>query len=142
MTALRERIEAEFEQIERVLAELPERRPYSDLSILELAGVSTLLHNFYNGIENILKHGVQYRELGVPDGASWHRDLVNLAASENLISTSTAETLKPFLAFRHFFVHACAIDLHSKRLEPLSQKARDVFASFKIDIERIFLPNQ
>ena len=56
MTSLRERVEAEFENIERVLAELPEKRPYSELSILELAGVSTLLHNFYNGIENILKH--------------------------------------------------------------------------------------
>ena len=142
MTALRERVEAEFEQIERVLAELPERRPYSDLSILELAGVSTLLHNFYNGIENIHKHVVQHQQLDVPDGASWHRDLVNLAASENLISASTTENLKPFLAFRHFFVHAYAIDLHSVRLEPLSQKARDVFASFRIDIEKIYLPDQ
>ena len=131
MTSLRERVEAEFENIERALAELPEKRPFSELSILELAGVSTLLHNFYNGIENILKHVVQDKGLDIPDGASWHRDLVNLAARERLITDATAETFKPYLAFRHFFVHAYAIDLQAERLEPLSEKARSVFDSLK-----------
>ena len=131
MTSLRERAEAEFENIERVLAELPEKRPYSELSILELAGVSTLLHNFYNGIENILKYVVQDKGLDIPDSASWHRDLVNLAARERLVTDSTAEIFKPYLAFRHFFVHAYAIDLQAERLEPLSEKARSVFDSLK-----------
>ena len=35
MTSLRERVEAEIENIERTLAELPEARPISDLSTLE-----------------------------------------------------------------------------------------------------------
>ena len=48
MKPLRERIEAELKQIERVLAEFPQNRLYADLSVLELAGLSTLLHNFYN----------------------------------------------------------------------------------------------
>ena len=94
MTSLRERVEAEFENIERVLAELPEKQSYSELSILELAGVSTLLHNFYNGIENILKHLAQDKGLAIPDGASWHRDLVTLVAREYLVTDSTADLLK------------------------------------------------
>ena len=134
MKPLRERIEAELEQIERVLAEFPQNRLYADLSVLELAGLSTLLHNFYNGIEAILKHVVQDRGLTVPEGPAWHRDLVNLAVSNGLIAPSTAEALKPYLAFRHFFVHAYAMDLQAERLEPLSEEVQDVFDLFKKDM--------
>ena len=102
-----------------------------------MAGISTLLHNFYNGIEDILRRVVQHRELNVPDGDSWHRDLVNLAASENLISASTADALKPYLAFRHFFVHAYAVDLQANRLKPLCEEVRMVVDSFREDIEQL-----
>lgn len=137
MTSLRDQVEAEFENIERVLAEFPDGQPFSALSTLELAGVSTLLHNFYNGLENILKYIVQSRELDVPDGASWHRDLVNIAIAENLITGATAEALKPYLAFRHFFVHAYVMDLQVERLRPLNEQARGVYESFRNDIEEL-----
>ena len=135
MTSLRERVEAEFENIERVLAEFPEDRSYAELSMLELAGVAALLHNFYNGIENILKYVVHNLSINLPEGDSWHRDLVNLATSEKLIRESTATDLRPYLAFRHFFVHAYAFDLQPERLEPLSNKARETFSSFRKDID-------
>ncbi len=41
MRLLRKYVDAEFEQIERVLTEFPQNRLYTDLSTLELAGVST-----------------------------------------------------------------------------------------------------
>jgi hypothetical protein len=135
MTPLRARVDAEFEQIERVLETFPQDQPYPDLSTLELAGLSTLLHNFYNGIENVLKQVVQGQGLRLPDGPSWHRDLVNLAVANNVISPSTSEALKPYLAFRHFFVHAYAVDLEVERLEPLGKNVEGVFAGFRRDIE-------
>jgi hypothetical protein len=72
MSTLNEKIEAEIENINRVLKEIPPAKSLPSLSILELAGVATLLHNFYNGIENILKQILLSKNLIIPQGDSWH----------------------------------------------------------------------
>jgi len=66
MAKVHEQVEAELENIERTLAELPSFESLPNLSKLELAGLAALIHNFYNGIENILKQlitatGKKYR---------------------------------------------------------------------------------
>jgi hypothetical protein len=47
MADLRRRIDVELKNIDRILAELPASDRVHGLSTLELAGVATLLHNFY-----------------------------------------------------------------------------------------------
>jgi hypothetical protein len=138
MSSLKERIEAEFEQIERTLGALPVHRPCAELSPLELAGVAALLHNFYNGIENVLKQVIQDRGLDIPAGEFWHRDLLGLASSERFLSVPVATELRKYLAFRHFFVHAYALDLKPELMEPLLAKAREVFGDLRRDIEMLF----
>jgi uncharacterized protein YutE (UPF0331/DUF86 family) len=138
MVDYKEHIEAEFEAIEKALSSFP-HVSFSALSPLELAGVAALLHNFYNGIENVLKQVFQKRNLMIPEGPSWHKDLINEAISGKIISESLAHELKRFLAFRHFFSHAYALDLISDRIEPLARDASQIFANFKTEIERIIV---
>jgi uncharacterized protein YutE (UPF0331/DUF86 family) len=134
MGKYRERIEAEYEAIEKAIATLPDFSALEDLSELELAGAAALLHNMYNGIENVIKQLLLAHDLGMPSGESWHRDLLLKVASEDLVSELTAEELKRYLAFRHFFSHAYALDLDPDRLEPLIADARRMFDALKKDV--------
>jgi len=130
------RVEAEYEAIEKVLAVFP-NTSLSQLSELELAGVATLIHNFYNGIENILKQTFQAKSIEIPIGASWHQNLVLISVKEKIISKQLADKLKEYLAFRHFFSHAYAIDLQPQRIEPLIENILKIFEQFKNEINKI-----
>ncbi len=136
MAEVHERIEAEFENIERAVAELPDSDSLPNLSSLELAGVAALIHNFYNGIENILKQIVISCRKELPHNSSWHRDLVNIATSNGIISESTAKELRRYLAFRHFFSHGYSFDLDKERITPLVKNIQGTLACFKDDINK------
>jgi len=137
MAEAREQIALEVENLKRILAELPLTRPCASLSVLELAGVAAFLHNFYNGIENILKVAVKVRGFEVPTGSSWHRDLVNLACAAGVLSEATVNSLRPYLAFRHFFSHGYAVQLEAARLEPLLHEASLAFHAFQQDLNAL-----
>jgi uncharacterized protein YutE (UPF0331/DUF86 family) len=134
----RARIEAEYEAIEQTLSALPERS-LDKLSTLELAGVAALLHNFYNGVENILKQALRAKGIKLPSGVTWHRDLLLSASQSDVISSELATNLSRFLAFRHFFSHAYALDLYPERMAPLVQDAGKTFERFRRQIDQLNL---
>lgn len=134
MAKLKDKIEAEYEHIEDLLNEMPkfEKLPY--LSFLELAGVATLLHNFYNGVENILKQCLLSKNSSIPSGASWHKDLLISSVENDILSKETMFFLGEYLAFRHFFLHAYALDLYTDKMEPLVEKIESTFGVFQKEI--------
>jgi uncharacterized protein YutE (UPF0331/DUF86 family) len=141
MVDINEKVAAEFENIERVLTGLPKTNSLKQLSSLELAGVAALIHNFYNGVENVLKQLVISKGLIIPDGPSWHSDLIEICVANQIISRPTSEMLKKYLGFRHFFSHAYSFDVDEERIAPLLEKIRDTHKSFVKDISKS-LPNK
>ena len=116
---------------------MPNHKKLSTLTELELAGVAAFLHNYYNGIENILKQIFFSKKIEIPQGESWHRDILLQAVNKNIISKSIAEDLKKFLSFRHFFSHAYALDLCPEKMEPIVDSTSATFTKLKNEIEKL-----
>lgn len=134
MATLKDKIEAEYENIDKLITEFPRKNKLPYLQFLEIAGVATLLHNFYNGIENILKISLKEKDITLPASSSWHKDLLQLAMRNQIISETTMIKLGEYMAFRHFFSHAYALDLYAEKLEPLVENLKNVYSDFQSDI--------
>lgn len=136
MAKLALKIQAEIENITLVLSELRKFANKTPKSVLEIAGTGTFLHNFYTGIENIIKQILSDQQIPIPTSATWHKDLLDLAQTQKIISMKTREQLGKFLVFRHFFVHAYGFMLEEKELEPLIALAPGIFTQFKQEIQK------
>jgi hypothetical protein len=93
------------------------------------------LYNFYNGIENFLKQVFLSKAFPIPQGESWHRDLLISAVGKEILSRRLLDHLKRYLAFRHFFGRGYALNLIPERMQPLVRDAESVFSNFKVEIK-------
>lgn len=130
---LEEYCEAEFENIDVVMSDLFSvvNTEKSEYSVPELAAIATFIHNFYNGIENILKRVVSFKRLEIKGSPTWHKDLLKTAFDAGITSNELYGTLSDYLSFRHFFVHAYSFTLRWEELRPLVDGIKNTFENFK-----------
>ena len=67
MANLREKVEAELEQMDQALRELPGTRRVGKLSVLELGGAASLLSSVYHGMEIYPEAGIARRRGGLAE---------------------------------------------------------------------------
>ncbi|HDN65305.1 MAG TPA: hypothetical protein ENF23_03265 [Methanosarcinales archaeon] len=134
MVSLREKVDVELENVSTVLDELEKIKDEPSKTVVELAGIGTFLHNFYTGIENILKQILHDDDIPIPFSDSWHRDLLILVSEEKIITETTRVRLAKYLAFRHFFVHAYSFLLDERELKLLVDDVFDTHTTFKEEI--------
>lgn len=133
---LKEYCEAEFENIDSVISELFSvvKTEGHDYSIPELAAIATFIHNFYNGIENIIKRVLAFKQIGIKDSPTWHKDLLKASSDQRVISNDLYDTLSIYLSFRHFFVHAYSFTLRWEEMKPLVEDIENALKRFKFAI--------
>ncbi len=135
MDELTEQILAEKENVDIALQNLKTALARREKTVIELAAISTFLHNIYNGIENILKQILISRDVMVPKSDKWHKDLLNRSLSSGIISEELSNKLYKYLTFRHFFIHAYGFMLDEKELKGLANNIPDVWQRFLLEIE-------
>ena len=128
--------DAEFENIAIAVRELftvakPKKRKFS---IGELAAIATFIHNFYNGIENVLKRILISIKVGIGDTITWHKDLLKTSSEKGIIDSELADALASYLSFRHFFVHSYSFVLKWENLKPLVDGLQETLKKFKASV--------
>lgn len=122
----------EKERIEETLAAMAKTLRRKRRGFVELAAIATCLHNSYNGMENLLKRILLYLGVSLPHSPMFHKDLLDLAVEQKIISQELSEVLDEYRAFRHFFVHGYGIALQEAPLQSLAQNLPDIWARFSL----------
>lgn len=125
----------EISQIDQLLAayaELWERAHENTPDLVEMTAMASVLHSFYNGLENIFLSIAKGLDQGVPNSAQWHRDLLVQMTQETtnrpkVISSELVQKLTDYLGFRHFYRHSYSFFLDWNELENLVSSLPDVW---------------
>jgi uncharacterized protein YutE (UPF0331/DUF86 family) len=142
MDELLQDIAAEKERIDDTLAALTKTLRRKRRGFVELAAMATCLHNCYSGMENLLKRVFKYFQIPLPDSATSHKDLLDLAVERGIISQELSEALDEYRAFRHFFVHGYGIALQEAPLQPLAQNLPEVWSRFELEVNSFLTSHQ
>ena len=138
----------EIEQIDQLLvayADLWERAQQGTPDLVEMTAMASVLHSFYNGLENIFLSIAKGLDQAVPVDAQWHRDLLVQMTQEtanrgSVISVELAQKLADYLGFRHFYRHSYSFFLEWSELEKLVTSLPEVWERAKKELSE-FLAN-
>lgn len=136
MASVKEKINAEMENIRKVLTELEKVKDKPNKELVVLVGIGGYLQNIYTGMENILKQLLLHKNIPIPDTPTWHKDLLNLAVEHNFITEETADKIIDYLFFHHFFTHAYGFLIDEAKLNSLMDNITDIYSEFKREIEK------
>ncbi len=137
-------IRVEIEMIDILLNRHPdllEKCRTTTPSQIETDALATLVHSFYNGIENIFKRVAIHLDGGPPHGEDSHKRLLESMTLSNIhrnavISKSLYDILKDYMDFRHFFRHAYIFSLEWNRLSPHVARLNETFNQLKTELEQ------
>jgi len=101
-------VQFEIEQIDQLFkscAALLEITKGNVPNLVEITALASVLHSFYNGLENIFRSIAKGIDNEVPASSQWHRDLLNQmtaprADRKAVLTSETAERLSEYLGFR------------------------------------------
>ena len=135
----RANIEQLFTSYTFVLDELSEENP----GFINISALSTMLHSFYNGIENIFKRVALGIDGAMPSGAASHSALLSSMAQSTsnrppLISTTMKNELSAYLGFRHAFRHMYTFQLKWSKMHNLVLQSEEMWKRLQEELDLFF----
>ena len=139
----------EIQQIDELFtsfSELLEKSKVVEPTLIELTAIGSILHSFYNGIENIFKTIGKNIDGEIPSGNHWHSQLIKQMTESTykrdpIISEGLKEKLADYLAFRHFYRNSYSFWLKWNELKQLTDPVMTVWLEFKIEM-KTFMDSQ
>ena len=136
-----ERIRSELANIEGVVARVRRAMEASAEdavdSDLYWDAVALNLHDFYTGLERVLRHIATEVDGHLPTGGEWHQELLRQMAiplpriRPAIFSNETIKRLDEYLRFRHVVRHVYAFEFDPQRIKPLAEALTGDFAQIK-----------
>ena len=139
-----ERIRSELANIEGVVSRVRRAMEASagDAvdSDLYWDAVALNLHDFYTGLERVLRHIAAEIDGHLPAGGEWHQELLRQMAiplpriRPAIFSNETIKRLDEYLRFRHVVRHVYAFEFDPQRIKPLAEALTGDFAQVKDEL--------
>ncbi len=108
--------------------------------LFDMTILGSVLHSFYNGIENMFEIIAKNIDNNVPSGNKSHQELLNQMASENrkrneILNEELYLKLREYATFRHFYRHAYSFQLNWEKMNPLIDNLQTVWNELKLNLE-------
>lgn len=144
-----EKISSEISMIDTLLEKsdlLVQKCKIQEPDFIELNAVASVLHSYYNGLENIFLMIGKNIDNATFSSQRWHKELLDsmFASNENrpaVLTETLHDVLFDYMSFRHVFRHSYGFFLDWTRLQPLFFGMCENWKSVKSEILK-FIENQ
>jgi len=120
MSAESEFFRLESEHILKTVSFIEDLLEKQEWSFYETIAMGKLLQDIYMGVENIVRCQLKRQQIPIPKTEDWHRQMLQLALKENLLSELHWQGFKELLSFRHAHIHGYGHMLKPDRLRELA----------------------
>ena len=139
---LKEQILFKLEEINRLFLEYDsifKKIKNKEPDLYDKTILASVLHSFYNGVENIFGLIAKNIDKNVPSGEKSHQELLNQMAiktkkRDNIISQKLYIKLREYATFRHFYRHSYSFYLDYEKMRNLVEELNLVYNDFKKEI--------
>lgn len=129
---LRAAIVKELDALDRLPDEARELIEVAAPETMHVRALGSVLHDYYTGVERILKRILEQVDRDVPDGNAWHREVLERTTLQvrgtrpPVLDDTLAEDLGELLGFRHVFRNVYGPELRWGRLRELAETLPNV----------------
>lgn len=139
-----EKIKFKIDEIDRLFFEynlIFKKIEIEKPELFDITILGSVLHSFYNGLENIFEIIAKNVDNKVPTGNRSHQELLYQMANKNdfrleVINKELYLKLREYATFRHFYRHAYSFQLNWDKMEPLVSNLHNIWKEVKFNLEK------